>query len=428
MSSRLEPFSFPRPSREYEDIYEAFVSIWDSKIMAYIAEQTNKYAESMRNHELVGGDSEWQNTNADELYVYFAVLFAVETTSVETCFSKDGRTFKSDYFSCTLTRERFKFLNSCLYFGEIDTILLNVEITPTQRKWLEIKAIVTHLNERFSELYKLHQNVVINENALESEFVRDSFAKENIKIYQVSDYWPDLTYVSYVWCLEIEVDNTFQESSASPEGPLSDNISCAVLRLVRSLESKGHTIWLQDLFNSPALARELKSLGFDCVGTFKTDKKFVPSQCNTLNLSNMIPGQFKSFTAHDIDLYTYLSTGDEEREIKHFISTFHNPYETKTYRDDIPEPSVVADCDRCQNGIYDQDQLLDGYLEDKESTVWYHILFKRLLNISIQNAYVLSKDQNIECNLHGKLGYLLMKHHGHVLAMPPVLVDDEFSE
>ncbi|KAF9409687.1 hypothetical protein HW555_010977, partial [Spodoptera exigua] len=42
---------------------------------------------------------------------------------------------------------------------------------------------------------------------------------------------------------------------------------------------------------SPCLARKLKSLGFDCMGILRTDRKFVPQALNSLTKRNMRQGQ-----------------------------------------------------------------------------------------------------------------------------------------
>jgi hypothetical protein len=49
-----------------------------------------------------------------------------------------------------------------------------------------------------------------------------------------------------------------------------------VLQLIEYLLRKGCTVWLDNFYNSPALARLLKHNGTDCTGTLKINKKGVP--------------------------------------------------------------------------------------------------------------------------------------------------------
>jgi hypothetical protein len=48
-----------------------------------------------------------------------------------------------------------------------------------------------------------------------------------------------------------------------------------VLHLMEPLLEKGHTVWLDNFYNSPALGRLLKHEGTDCVGTLKINRKGV---------------------------------------------------------------------------------------------------------------------------------------------------------
>jgi hypothetical protein len=49
-----------------------------------------------------------------------------------------------------------------------------------------------------------------------------------------------------------------------------------VLHLIEPLLHKGYTVWFDNFYNSPALARLLKHNGTDCVGTLKVNRKGEP--------------------------------------------------------------------------------------------------------------------------------------------------------
>ena len=49
-----------------------------------------------------------------------------------------------------------------------------------------------------------------------------------------------------------------------------------MLSLVEPLLNKGRTLWMDNFYNSPALAQRLKSLKTDCVGTPRLSRKDVP--------------------------------------------------------------------------------------------------------------------------------------------------------
>ena len=51
-----------------------------------------------------------------------------------------------------------------------------------------------------------------------------------------------------------------------------------MLSLVEPLLEKGRTLWMDNFYNSPALAQRLKILKTDCVGTLHLSRKDVPQR------------------------------------------------------------------------------------------------------------------------------------------------------
>jgi hypothetical protein len=49
-----------------------------------------------------------------------------------------------------------------------------------------------------------------------------------------------------------------------------------VLSLVEPVLKKGHTLWMNNFYNSPVLTQRLKFLNIDCIGTLRLNRKDVP--------------------------------------------------------------------------------------------------------------------------------------------------------
>ena len=56
----------------------------------------------------------------------------------------------------------------------------------------------------------------------------------------------------------------------------TNKTAAIVLSLVEPLLKKGRTLWMDNFYNSPALAQRLKTLKTDCVGTLRLSRKDVP--------------------------------------------------------------------------------------------------------------------------------------------------------
>lgn len=142
---------------------------------------------------------------------------------------------------------------------------------------------------------------------------------------------------------------------------------------------------MDNFYNSPCLARRLKCLGFDCVGTLRTDRKFVPQALNSLTKRNMRLGQISSLTSGDVDVMVWRDTNRVA-----MISTYHgNGHQTIR---GSTKPILILDNNIMIGGVDKKDQLLAMYpVERKRTQMWYKKLFRRLLNASVLNSFVIHK-------------------------------------
>ena len=70
-------------------------------------------------------------------------------------------------------------------------------------------------------------------------------------------------------------DTVFQTAFISVD---TNKTATIVLSLVEPLLKKGHTLWMDNFYNSPILAQRLKSLKTDCVGTLHLSRKDIPQR------------------------------------------------------------------------------------------------------------------------------------------------------
>jgi len=67
-----------------------------------------------------------------------------------------------------------------------------------------------------------------------------------------------------------------QSSLITPDTP---KIAAVVLELLKPLFVRGYTLWIENFFTSPELARKLKiENSTDCVGTLKLNRKNIPKE------------------------------------------------------------------------------------------------------------------------------------------------------
>lgn len=287
------------------------------------------------------------------------------------------------------------------------------ELRPSEAKLYKIQPILSHLNEKFQKIYTPAQNIALDESLLMwkgwlaiSQLIPNKRAKKGIKTYEICE-----SQTGYLWRFEVHA-----HKKAPPqhnEDPLAASTPSIVLRLLQGLEHKGYTLWMDNFYNSPCLARRLKCLGFDCVGTLRTDRKFVPQALHSLTKRNMRPGQVAGLTSGDVDVMVWR---DKNRVA--MISTYHG-IRQQTLQG-ATKPTLILDYNIMMGGVDKKDQLLAMYpVERKRTKVWYKKLFKRLLNISVLNSFIICRQsssithRNFRINL---IKSLLSKHSTPVSA------------
>ena len=79
----------------------------------------------------------------------------------------------------------------------------------------------------------------------------------------------------YLWSFIIYTgkDTVFQTTFISGD---TNKTAAIVLSLVQPFLKKGYKLWVDNFYNSPALAQKLKSLNTDCVGTLCLNRKNIP--------------------------------------------------------------------------------------------------------------------------------------------------------
>jgi len=95
----------------------------------------------------------------------------------------------------------------------------------------------------------------------------------------------------------------------------TNKTAAIVLSLVEPLLEKGRTLWMDNFYNSPALAQRLNSLKTDCVGTLRLSRKDIPQRVKEKKLKK------EEMVAHHSEPLSVLKWKDK-KEVT-MISTYH---------------------------------------------------------------------------------------------------------
>ena len=118
----------------------------------------------------------------------------------------------------------------------------------------------------------------------------------------------------YLWSFIIYTgkDTVFQTAFISGD---TNKTAAIVLSLVEPLLGKGRTLWMDNFYNSPALAHRLKTLKTDSVGTLRLSRKDVPQRVKEKKLQK---GELVFQHSGPVSVLKW-----RDKKVVTMISTFH---------------------------------------------------------------------------------------------------------
>ncbi|KAJ8704146.1 hypothetical protein PYW07_013440 [Mythimna separata] len=190
------------------------------------------------------------------------------------------------------------------------------------------------------EAYVPSQNICIDEsltlwkgNLKFRQYIKTKAAKFGVKTYELCE-----SSTGYLWSFFVYLGKATTYDPTFPSTLLKS--TATVLTLIHPLLDKGYTLFMDNWFNSPLLARFLKTRKTDCVGTLRANRRNVPP---LISLCKLKEGQFTARHSGDITVMAYQ---DKIRKIS-TISTYHGiqqgRMEPKPYREAQFKPNVILD-------------------------------------------------------------------------------------
>lgn len=398
-----EDFSGPAPGpiKDYDTPHDAFTDIWSRDIMEHIVLETNRYAKQVINEKKSAGtltDSSrlhrWVNTNVDEMYVFFAIYILMGSghRTSQNEYWKTSGLLETPMFRKVMPYNRYILLNKFIHFADnsdASQSLPHSEGVMYSAKLAKITPVLRYLNSKFPNLYNLKQDIAIDESLTLYkgrlswvQAIRSKAARFGIKSYELCE-----SRTGYLWKFIIYTGkNSGHDNEIAPSTDLAGKSTQVVLDLLKGLEHRGHLVTMDNFYNCPALARYLKSLGFDCLGTLRPNRKHVP--VDIAKAPKSVPkGTIIARHCGDVSCIAW-----KDSKMVNMISTYHTA-ETFVGRKagkDLVKPIAVRDYNNTMGGVDLKDQKLSMYLlERKRCVKWYMKIFKRLLNVSVLNAFIM---------------------------------------
>ncbi|XP_041978560.1 piggyBac transposable element-derived protein 4-like [Aricia agestis] len=371
---------------------EVFTQLWDEPLMELIKAETNRYAEDLiathfETEEDLPQNSrlhQWSETTVAELYKLIGVMMIMGM-----CIR--GR--MDEYWSTgvlgmpgfrkLMSKGRFLLLMRVLHFVDNNTI----SGRGPERKLAKIKPILDYLNIKFKAAYTPRREVSIDESLLLwkghlswTQYIRTKAARVGIKSYELCE-----AATGYV--LNIIIYTGKGTSAATAVYGFTSSTAKIVLELFKDYLGKGYKLFMDNFYNSIKLTRFLKSQRTDVVGTLNRRCVDCPQVIKDLKEKQVQRGAVESRHCGDVSVVAW-----KDVRLVTTVSTCHNANMVRRRRSGqvVHKPEVVHEYNQFMGGVDLKDQKLSMYsLERKRGLKWYVKVFRRLINISVLNSYIL---------------------------------------
>ncbi|XP_046402046.1 piggyBac transposable element-derived protein 4-like [Ischnura elegans] len=383
------------PQKLVDNILDSFLQIFDSEVIDLMCSETNRYAQQFiakskpTPHSRINN---WRDVTREEMYIMlgiFILMGIIQKPSVKSYFTKDPF-LETPIFSQMMSLDRFQLISKFLHFVNNDA---EGEFTGP-KKIFKVYPIVSHLRSKFQTLYVPDENICIDESLTLwkgrlgfKQYIPLKAAKFGIKTFELCE-----SKSGYLW-------NFFVYTGSGSDIICSTNVddnlksSKIVVHLMEPLFSKGYNLWMDNFYNSPYLASLLQKNGVNVAGTLRLSRKNVPLSVKAKTLKK---GEVIAYESNGIMVMKWR----DKRDVA-MISSFHDDgmIERHIRGVNVSKPKCVHEYNLAMGGVDLKDQKLQPYLvERKRGLKWYIKFFKRLLNVSVHNAFVLFRARNTDAD------------------------------
>ena len=341
-------------------------------------------------------------TDIQELKAYFALLLAInqdiDMPHYEHYFRQNETKwlFLTPGFQRVFTMKRFSQLNRYVFFCNPDE--LDLENPTRTDKLVKIRPFVQHLQKVFKENFNCGKNFAIDEAMIpykgKLSFKQRILGKPvrwGIKVFELCD--------SETACLsrfEVYLGKARDPEREDEQTSAIGKGGAVVARLTNDFHHKGHQLFTDNWYTSPALCLFLQSRGIYTCGTVRANRKGFPIELQQLKASALARGASQLRVFDGVVAMTW-----KDNKIVHFLSTIHSPDETSTILRqqrargtgeyilaEIPSHKIVESYNANMGAVDTNDQMTIVRKSRKQMR-WYMRCIVKGLELSAYDAYVI---------------------------------------
>lgn len=354
-----------------------FSSLFTDGIADIIVRETNHYAAEK--------SKGWKDLDKSEFYVFLALNLLMprnKKLSLHEYWSTDPL-LNSPIFRECMSRDRFSSIYRYLHFCN------NTE-APNRDRLFKIGAVLEKIKERFKSAFYPFECLVIDESLVLfkgrlvfKQYIKTKRHRFGIKLYVLCD-----CETGYI--LDFNVYIGKETDIDSNKNPLLGITGAVVVKLMTPYLDKGHSLYTDNFYTSPALSLFLLDRNTNTCGTVRQNRRGMPELRGKLNKGEISWKSSEKLLAlrwKDRREVTMLSTMHENK-----IITL--PKLDRKTGENIKKPLCVVDYNKNMGAVDRSDMLISSIDSMRKNIKWYKKLFFHCVDLCIVNSYALFLTQN----------------------------------
>ena len=346
-----------------------------------IAEETNRYARQAMETK---PDPAWRETDAKEVEAFFTlnILFGIYWSKNQLLGVPEVQKI--------FPRNRFAKISQYLHLNNKRRELPRGHAN--HDKLFKVQPILDSIVEAVKSEYRPSKNVSIDEAMIPfkgrlslKQYISLKPVKRGIKVWECAD-----SSNSFICDLEVY---TGKQRDGNPKQGLGHRI---VRNLTRPLVGKNNHVFVDNFFNSLALAEDFLRDRIYICGTVRGNRQGIPRQIapSTQRVKRLRQGELLFLCKRNIVVTVW-----KDKKPVYFLSSQSDPVGNDTVgrrqRDgtviQVPSAPVVKTYNNNMNGVDLNNQMRGYYMAGRKSKKWWRCLIWFLVDVAIVNAYILEK-------------------------------------
>lgn len=353
-----------------------FRAIFDDDILNLVVRETNNYAEQVFLSAAISEKSRitrWKPVTPDEMLTFIALVFHTGTIRLNRLqdYWKTHPLFNIRCFGEHMSRDRFLLIMRCLHFAE------NVpEGNPVDRLH-KINPLLNFFNEKMAAIYYPQKELSLDESMILwkgrlifRQYIKNKKHRYGVKLYMLTEPGGII--------LKTRIYTGAMDDNIGGKG----HTTKVVLDLLQNYLDSGHSVYLDNFYNSFELSKSLTYRNTHCTGTLNVKRKNNP---NVVVSKKLKKGETTAQYSDEI----MVGKWKDKRDVLYISNEFENlMIEYTDRRNRVREkPEPIVNYNKFMGGIDYQDQLTAYYPCERKTLRWYKKLGIHIIHMMLLNSY-----------------------------------------